>query len=396
MRKIRLFVQMAVIFALVAGSALSFAQVAPPVEPSGKPVKLGYIMPITGSMAPDGKDMKIGAEIALKEVNAAGGVLGRPLELIFGDTESRPKAAIEVAHKLIDVNKVPMILGSYSSGNALPICEYTDETHTVYLNTCATSPELRKCGPWFFSMSLTSEFNSKLLVGIAIKDTGQKKFAILSTDNAYGKATGMWLKHFVEEAGGEVVSEVYYPRYKTDYRSELQKVYAANPPAVLYFAYAKESRILAKQAYELGYDTSKWYSANFADTVKAAIPETVDGMVGINAMSKGQRALSVTKQYKEITGGEAISQWVWYAYDTVWMAALAINFANSTEPDRIRRVLPHVGEIYRGASGGPSGDKSFDQDGMQRRGGFVSLKYDADKKSGVSYHQEWVEEIMSE
>ena len=95
-----------------------------PVFAGEKAVKIGAILPLTGTSSLVGAEMKNGAMIAADEINSLGGVMGRELEIIFEDSESRPAAGVDAVHKLIDVDKVPVVIGSYSSSVTIPIQEY--------------------------------------------------------------------------------------------------------------------------------------------------------------------------------------------------------------------------------------------------------------------------------
>ena len=87
---------------------------------AAEPVEIGVILSLTGPIGPHGQDALHASQLAVEEINKAGGVLGRPMKLIVEDTKSRPKSAVEAAHKLADVNKISVCLGGWSSGIALP------------------------------------------------------------------------------------------------------------------------------------------------------------------------------------------------------------------------------------------------------------------------------------
>jgi branched-chain amino acid transport system substrate-binding protein len=91
---------------------------------AAEPMEIGVIFSLTGPIVPHGQDALHASQLAVEEINKAGGVLGRPMKLIVEDTESRPKSAVEAAHKLADVNKITVCLGGWSSGIALPTAEY--------------------------------------------------------------------------------------------------------------------------------------------------------------------------------------------------------------------------------------------------------------------------------
>lgn len=339
-----------------------------------QPIVIGAINPLTGPNDFIGVDQKRGQELAKDEINEMGGVLGRVLKIIHEDSESRPEAGITAAHKLVDVNRVPLILGVFSSGVTLPIGAYTNEQGIVQINVASTSPKLREVGSYFFSIMGLDELMGSELANFAMEDTGQKKFSILVPNNPYGIGMRIWMKKTVEEAGGEILDVVEYELFKTDYRAELQRLFAHNPPAILYTAYGKESRILHKQAYELGlYEEGKWYGGYITMCVGDAIPETAEGVKGLAPAYLGPAAEHFRKAFKEKYGEDPASSFSAYAYDSAWVAAIAINFAGTTDADAVRKALYTASRIYSGASGG--GDKTFDKDGMQATETYQTLIY---------------------
>ena len=325
-------------------------------------VVIGSISPLTGTNAVQGTDMKNGEQIAMEEVNAAGGVLGRPLKILFEDTESRPKGGIDAVHKLVEVNKVPAIVGAYSSGISLPTGEYTNAQKVVQISVASTSPALRKIGPYFFNSIGLDEVMGTELAKFAMEDTGAKRFASITVNNPFGIGIEIWSKAYVEQHGGEVVTLVRYDERKPDYRAEIERLFSKKPEAIFFTAYGTESKLILKQAYEMGLKPSKgWWADYLTMWVNEVIPETAEGIKGLECGIGFGRYEHYRDGYKKKFGKEPMTAFGAYGYDAVWLVALAINFANSTKSDDIRKALFPVSRIYYGATG----NKSFDQDGMQ-------------------------------
>ena len=325
-------------------------------------VVIGSISPLTGTNAVQGNDMKNGEQLALEEVNAAGGVLGKPLKILFEDTESRPKGGIDAAHKLVEVNKVPVIVGAYSSGISLPTGEYTNAQKVVQISVASTSPALRKIGPYFFNSIGLDEVIGQELAKFAMDDSGAKRFASITVNNPFGIGIEIWSKAYVEQQGGEVVTTVRYDERKPDYRAEIERLFSKKPEAIFFTAYGTESKLILKQAYEMGLAPPKgWWADYLTMWVNEVIPETADGIKGLECGIGFGRYEHYRDAYKKRFGKEPATAFGAYGYDAVWLMALAINFANSTKSDDIRKALPSVSKIYYGATG----DKSFDKDGMQ-------------------------------
>lgn len=223
-----------------------------------------------------------------------------------------------------------------------------------------------------------------------MKDTGQKKFGVLVMNDPYGVGLAKAMRKVIDDAGGEVVSEVRYELNKSDYRAELQRLFAPKPPAVLSVAWAEMSRIIQKQAYEMGLSVTvrdSWYSAYFQDSVEACIPETIEGRKGVDVVAgKGPRFEEFAAKYRKMVGEKAefISFYPPIAYDAMWVAALAINMVGTTDSEAIRKVLPTTFKIYRGVS---DPDMSVDEDGIQTTQIFQGYVYRDGKV--VPYDVEW-------
>jgi branched-chain amino acid transport system substrate-binding protein len=327
-----------------------------------KPVVIGSISPLTGTNAVQGSDMKNGEQLALEEVNAAGGVLGRPLKILFEDTESRPKGGIDAVHKLVEVNKVPAIVGAYSSGISLPTGEYTNAQKVVQIGVASTSPGLRKIGPYYFNSIGLDEVIGTELAKFAMEDSGAKRFASITVNNPFGIGIEIWSKAYVEQQGGEVVTLVRYDERKPDYRAEIERLFSKKPEAIFFTAYGTESKLILKQAYEMGLTPPKgWWADYLTMWVNEVIPETAEGIKGLECGIGFGKYDHYRNAYKKRFGKEPMTAFGAYGYDAVWLVALAINFSHSTKSDDIRKTLFPVSKIYFGATG----DKSFDQDGMQ-------------------------------
>jgi branched-chain amino acid transport system substrate-binding protein len=351
---------------------ITFALAPPTIAQQGQPVKIGVLVPLTGASAFGGVRNLRGIEIALDEINAGGGVLGgRPIEIIVEDDESRPKAGMDAIHKLVDVNKVPVVLGTMNSSITVPTATYSESRGVVQISLSATSPDLRKIGPHHFTVIATDEVMGGDVVKFAMKDSGEKKFGVLVMNDAYGVGIAGAMKKVIESMGGEVVSEVRYELNKSDYRAELQRLFAAKPGAIISVSWSEMSRIIMKQAFELGLSakvSGKWYFPYFQDSIEAAIPETIEGMKGLDVVSAvGPRYEEfVTSYMKKVKGNPELEKFVSYypaiAYDAMWVTALAINMAGSTKPDAIMDALPQTFKLYRGVS---DPDMRVDEDGIQ-------------------------------
>ena len=327
------------------------------------PVTIGSIGPLTGTNAVQGLDMKRGEELALEEINAAGGINGNPLKIIWEDTESSAKGGMDAVHKLVEINKVPLIIGAYSSGISLPTGQWTNSKKVVQIAEASTSPKLRETGPYFFNIIGLDEVMGTMLAEFAL-ESGAETFASITVNNPFGIGVEIWTEKTVNKAGKKWLEAVRYDEKKTDYRAEIERLFAKKPEAVFFTAYGTESKLILKQAYEMGLKPSKgWYADYMTMWSNEVIPESAEGIKGlVIGTTTGARLKEYQAAYQKKYGKDAKqTAFGAYAYDATWVAALALSMAGSTDTDKIAKALYSVSKIYNGVTG----DKSFDKDGMQ-------------------------------
>lgn len=347
---------------------------AGPVAAEEKPIYIGILAPITGTQAVMSEDLITGSVLAQEEINAAGGVLGRRLELIIEDTETRPAPGMDAGRKLVGVDKVPVISGGFSSGVALPIAKYCQEQGIVGIFQPPTSPLFREVGSYIFLTNVLDNYKGKVIAEFAIEDSGKNKFGLMFPNNAFGIMLMKETIKNLERLGAEIVTEVVYELNKVDYKAELQRLFAKDPEVIIGTWYAKEGLVTVKQAYEMGLlnvDKVPWYCPEMTSSFAAAmedIPEVLEGIKGLNPLAPGSLFM---EKFKKKMGREPITAYAAMNYDALIMIAMAINFANSVDPTAIRDALPKIDDWYRGQSTG--GDKRFDKDGMQGFGSYEKL-----------------------
>ena len=328
--------------------------------------KVGALVPITGTQAVMAEDLATGFKLAEEEINAAGGVLGKPIEVIIEDTETRPAPGMDAARKLIDVDKVGVIAGGFSSGVSMPIAKYAQSKGVLFVVGPPTSPLFAEVGDYIFMIDVLDKFKGKAIADLAIGDSGKKKFGLMFMNNAFGMALREETIKNLKAQGAEIVTDVVYELNKVDYKAELQRLVAKKPQTIIGTWYAKEGMVSAKQAYEMGLlNVSKvpWYcpemQSSFASAVKE-IPEALEGIKGLSPLPPG--VLYVDK-FKKKMGRDPITAYAAMNYDALIMIAMAANFANSTDPATIRDALWKIDDFYRGQSTG--GDKRFVGGGVQ-------------------------------
>lgn len=360
----------------VAALALAFGSLSAGAQ---EPVKIGLFTPLTGASSVVGLDMQRGVQLAIERVNAGykvpqkdnttreigPGLLGGDVQLIVEDDESRPAAAMDAVRKLVNVDRVAVVLGEYSSGRTLPTGQFTNENRVVHISIGANSPRLREIGPYFFNAIGLASLQGPRLVELAKSEVDAKTIATLFPNNPYGVGVEIATCEAASQMGVECVAKVRYEEQKTDYRPELRQLTAPNPEAVVFFAYGADAALIMRQAYELGLNAAdKWIGtevSNWEQDVKD-VPQVAEGIRGIEHDVGGDfYETEYSAAYRERFGEAPLTAFGAFGYDAAMLAALAIEQAGSTESDAIRQALVEVSKTYKGLTG----DLTLDEDGMR-------------------------------
>jgi branched-chain amino acid transport system substrate-binding protein len=321
---------------------------------------IGAVVPLTGSSATIGKDQQRGIKLAVDKVNSEGGVLGKKLEVRVEDSEGSAPASVQAARKLVSVDHAPVVLGEYSSGNTVPIGKYLQKQHVVHINGGSSSPDISAIGDYSFSTIGLDTIAGKFMAD-KITAAGYKKIAFLAPNNSYGSRLLDVAKQAIPADGGALVSSVLYTEGQSDYRSELQRLKAANPDMYVYTAYGKEAATINKQAYQLGIDPKKFFGIYLTMCIADSDKRAVEGQQGMDVNYIGPDGQAYQDAYKKAFGEDFKSSFSGYVYDGVMLAAQAIQKAGTAKPADIRDALAKI-QAFKGATG----DIAFDQDGQRK------------------------------
>jgi len=254
MRKLWIGISIIVVVALVIVLVVTQTKKEP------EEVKIGAILPLTGDAAKYGQWIREGAELAKKEVNHDGGVKGHPLRIIYEDDQAMPSKATLAMRKLIGVDKVPIVFGSWASSAVLSQAPIAQREKVVVLAN-AMSPKIREAGDYIFRITPDVRYSIDPLLR-HVAERGYRKAAVLYINNDYGVDAAQVFQEKLEAAGGKVIfSEAYSPD-QTDFRTVLSKINRSEADCVFLPGYTEVGYIL-KQALELGIQTKFYATMTF-------------------------------------------------------------------------------------------------------------------------------------
>jgi len=213
-------------------------------------IKIGVTQPLTGAFAASGNYVAQGARLSADEINQAGGVLGKKLELIVEDNKSNPTEAVATAEKLIVKDKVPVMLGAWGSGLTLAIMPKLEEYGVPMVVETSSSGKITTSGnPWIFRISPTSEMEAKAFTPL-VKQIGIKKADFLSTNNDFGLGAAQEFSEMLKAQGVEIgVRETMDPK-ATDFSAQLAKIKASGSDTVFVTTAVEQITLILKQARE--------------------------------------------------------------------------------------------------------------------------------------------------
>lgn len=225
-------------------------------------IEIGIITALTGSEAKFGEAHMRGYQIALEEINAAGGVLGRPLKLIVEDDASKPENAISAAEKLATQTKVPLIIGSYSSAATLPAAQTATTYQVPFIVPTAAADNITEFGSrYVFRINSPSSEYASTVVNFLMDQVKPKTMAIVYENTSFGTSTAQPARELAEKAGIQVVAYEGYAKGAPDFKPLITKVKAANPDVVLYVSYLLDATLLMRQARELDFNPKVYIGA---------------------------------------------------------------------------------------------------------------------------------------
>ena len=321
-------------------------------------------MSLTGSLGVLGQQIAKGAQLAVADLNAAGGANGCQLALSLLDDQTSASVGVDAAKKLVDVQHVPAIVGALSSGvSAAMLTSVTVPSKVVLISPASTSPtftQLAKDGKtdgYWFRTTPSDALQGLAMAKVAL-DAGFKKVAVMYLNNAYGQGLSQEFVNAFGKLGGTVTQNVVYNPSQPSYRSEVSKALSPAPDAMFLIGYPGDGTTI----------TREWISSGGPQ--KFLFPDGLESQDFVNDVGaqymkdvRGTAAGSVTtpslddfnQEFKAKFGELPTQAYIPNAYDGTVLVRLAMNYSKGATGtavrDGIRKVTDPKGEkIYAGAA----------------------------------------------
>lgn len=316
---------------------------------AAEPIKIGVLTPLTGTYAGIGQQVKWGLEQATKEVNDAGGILGRQIDLIFEDSEANPAVATQKAEKLFQVEKVDFLTGTVNSGATLAVGQVAERNSRLMATTVSFADSITadKCSPNVFRVNAAAGMQANALAAWLATAKPNAKIFYLGPDYEMGRSTVAAFKNRAEGIGAKSVGEVYAPLGAKDYSEYFGQIRAAQPE-VLYTSVAGNDTVrLLTQMDEYGL-IGKMQILGASGTITSqnigAIGKAAEGFVtgvGYSTLIDTPENKSFVEKFKaankidpDLYGTDS--------YGLIYFYKAAAEKAKSTDTDKLREAMSGI------------------------------------------------------
>ena len=237
----------------VCGAALAFVLACGGNERASNAIVVGHVASMTGDTATFGRSADQGMRMAIEKINAAGGVLGKPIELVTEDDRSVTEEARTAAQKLLQRDQVVALLGEVASSRSLAAAPEAQRAHVPMISPGSTNPKVTEVGDYVFRACFIDPFQGAVMARFAVDELHAKRVAILfDFKQDYSVGLAEFFRETARKLGAEIVADERYTSGDIEFRAQLTTIRAAKPDAIFVPGYYTELGLIAKQARELG------------------------------------------------------------------------------------------------------------------------------------------------
>jgi branched-chain amino acid transport system substrate-binding protein len=235
---------------IAAAGLLSVAAVMP--SNAADPIILGVSGPLTGPNAQYGAQWKTGFDVALEQINGAGGIKGRPLQYVFEDSQSDPRQSVTIAQKFVNDPTIVAELGDFSSPASMAASPIYQRAGLVQFGFTNSHPDFTKGGDFMWSNSIAQSDEQPALAEFVVKQLGLKRPAVIHLNTDWGRISKDIFVKAAKDNGAEVVATEGFLPDEKDYRSTLVRIRDAKPDGIVILAYYADGALIARQLRSTG------------------------------------------------------------------------------------------------------------------------------------------------
>jgi branched-chain amino acid transport system substrate-binding protein len=310
------------------------------------PIRIGVVTPLSGTYAGIGQQVRWGLDLAAREINAAGGVAGRQLELIYEDEEANPAVAVQKAEKLFQVSKVDFLTGTVNSGSTLAVGQVAERNGKLIATTVSFADSITgdKCSPNVFRVNARAGMQSAALADWMATTRPNANVFYLGPDYEMGRSTVAAFKSAAEGKGAKSAGEVFAPLDNKDYSPYFGQIRSSRPTVIYTSVAGNDTVRLFNQMAEFGVNRNVQVvgaSGTVTSQNLAAIGRNADGFV----TGVGYSPLIDSPENKKFVAAfEAANKALPDLYGTdsygvLYLYKAAVEKARSTETDKVREAM---------------------------------------------------------
>lgn len=309
-----------------------------------EPIRVGHIASLTGKEAAFGVATRKGILLATEEINAAGGVLGRPIEYLVEDMESKPGEAATATKKLISRDKVVVVLGANASSNSLEAAPICQRERIPMMAISSTNPAVTEVGNYIFRICFIDPFQGAVLAKFARDSLHAQRLALLTSAGApYSIGLSRVLRERFAALGGQIVAEQKYAEGDKDFRAQLTTIRAEQPDVIAATGYYTEAALICIQARSLGMNVpiiggDGWEAPQLTELGGAAVEGTFYSTY-FSADNTAPAVREFVRRYQARWHGEKPEAVSALGYDAMRLVADAIRRAGTTESGPLRDAM---------------------------------------------------------
>jgi branched-chain amino acid transport system substrate-binding protein len=322
---------------------------------AGDTIAIGEFASLSGKEAAFGQSSHKGTALAIDDLTAAGGVLGKKINFIYEDNRSTPGESATIVKKLITRDNVIAVLGEVASGRSLEAAPICQANKIPMISPSSTNPKVTETGDYIFRVCFTDPFQGKLLAEFAKRSLKAQKMAIFSDVSApYSVGLAQFFKEPFVANGGKIVAEEKYTGGDKDFKAQLTAIKSQSPDAIFVPGYYTEAGLIVSQARQLGitvpiFGGDGWEAPELIQIAGAALEGTYYS-THFSAENQDPKIQKFVQAYKAKYNGETPDAMAALGYDSAMVLADAIKRAGTTEGPKLRDAIAATKD-YDGLTG---------------------------------------------
>ncbi len=325
-------------------------------------IKIGEYASLTGKEAGFGQTSHRGIVMAVEEINAAGGVLGKKLELITEDNQTKAGESATAAKKLLSRDRVIALIGEVSSSRSLEAAPVAQAAKVPMVAPAATNEKVTQVGDYIFRVCFIDPFQGQVMAKFAHEELKARRVALLSSvSNAYSLGLARVFKETFTASGGEIATEKSFSEGDKDFRAQLTAIKAASVEAIFVPSYYTEAALIVRQARDLGITAPFFGGDGWEDEQLLKIGG--DAMNGcyysthFSAQNTDPAVAEFVERYRQRWNGEIPGAFAALGYDSVYVLVDALKRAGTAEGPALRDALAATKDVA-----GVTGRTTLDRD----------------------------------